>query len=68
MTKREQEVLHSLPQGRTNKQIAISLGISDFTVRDHVSSILRKKGVSSRTELFAAELENKKKAPPTSIG
>lgn len=59
MTKREQEVLQSLLQGKTNKQIALLLGISDFTVRDYVSSILRKKGVGSRAELFAAEMEKK---------
>ncbi|WP_285433898.1 LuxR C-terminal-related transcriptional regulator [Pseudomonas sp. fls2-241-R2A-110] len=59
MTKRESEVLNSLFQGLTNKQIATSLGISDFTVRDHVSSILRKKGVGSRAELLAAEIKNK---------
>lgn len=60
MTKREQEVLKLLLQGHTNKQIAISLGISDFTVRDHVSSILRKKVARSRAELFAAEIGQKK--------
>ncbi|VVO32256.1 LuxR C-terminal-related transcriptional regulator [Pseudomonas fluorescens] len=57
MTKREQEVLQSLLQGKTNKQIAISLGISDFTVRDHVSSILRKVGAKSRLELFAKKIK-----------
>ncbi|WP_416350757.1 LuxR C-terminal-related transcriptional regulator [Pseudomonas sp. 10S4] len=60
MTKREQEVLKSLLQGHTNKQIAILLGISNFTVRDHVSSILRKKGAGSRAELFAAEIGQRK--------
>jgi DNA-binding CsgD family transcriptional regulator len=57
MTKREQEVLQSLLQGKTNKQIAIFLGISDFTVRDHVSSILRKAGVKSRLELLAQKIK-----------
>ncbi|WP_095078421.1 response regulator transcription factor [Pseudomonas sp. Irchel s3h17] len=56
MTKREQEVLQSLLQGKTNKQITLLLGISDFTVRDYVSSIFRKKGVGSRAQLFAAEM------------
>ncbi|MHC8338132.1 response regulator transcription factor [Pseudomonas sp. HLT2-19-2] len=54
MTRREQEVLHSLLEGKTNKQIARELGISDFTVRDYVSSIFYKHGVNSRGELFAA--------------
>nr|WP_095051677.1 LuxR C-terminal-related transcriptional regulator [Pseudomonas sp. Irchel s3b2] len=58
MTNREQEVLHLLLDGKSNKQIAISLGISDFTVRDYVSSILRKKGVNSRSELFAATMKS----------
>ncbi|WP_338923559.1 LuxR C-terminal-related transcriptional regulator [Pseudomonas silesiensis] len=57
MTKREQEVLQLLLQGKTNKRIAISLGISDFTVRDHVSSILRKVGAKSRLELLAKNIK-----------
>lgn len=68
MTKREEEVLKSLLQGNTNKQIAKSLGISDFTVRDHVSSILRKTGAGSRAKLFAAEIEKERTLTPTSIG
>lgn len=60
MTKREQEVLHSLLQGQTNKQIARDLGISDFTVRDYISSIFYKHGVNSRSELFAAIMKTTK--------
>ncbi|MOA69591.1 Spore germination protein GerE [compost metagenome] len=55
MTKREQEVMNLLVQGKSNKQIARELGISDYTVRDHVSSLLRKLGVSSRAELIATQ-------------
>ncbi|MBK1850550.1 response regulator transcription factor [Marinobacter sp. 1-4A] len=54
MTIREQDVFKLLTQGKTNKQIAAQLNISDFTVRDHVSALLRKKNVSSRMELIAA--------------
>lgn len=50
---REREVLELLRGGMTNKSIAAKLGISDFTVRDHVSSMLRKAGVRNRTELVS---------------
>ncbi|VVN70291.1 helix-turn-helix transcriptional regulator [Pseudomonas fluorescens] len=58
MTNRELEILRLLLNGKSNKQIAITLGISDFTVRDYVSSILRKNNVGCRSELFAATLKN----------
>ncbi|PKM27220.1 MAG: hypothetical protein CVV09_01605 [Gammaproteobacteria bacterium HGW-Gammaproteobacteria-13] len=57
MTKREREVLHLLAMGKTNKQIALELNISDFTVRDHVSSLLRKQGVTSRMQLIAMQAQ-----------
>lgn len=50
LTKREIEVLRSLSEGLTNKQIAEALFISPKTASIHVSSILAKLGVSSRTE------------------
>lgn len=50
LTQRENEVLQLLAQGLANKQIAVSLGISEHTVKFHVSSIYSKLGVSSRTE------------------
>ncbi|MGO4002454.1 LuxR C-terminal-related transcriptional regulator [Pseudomonas fluorescens] len=53
ITKREQEIMTLLLQGKTNKQIAQHLKISDFTVRDHVSSILHKHNTSSRSQLFS---------------
>ncbi|KPW40997.1 LuxR family transcriptional regulator [Pseudomonas coronafaciens pv. atropurpurea] len=53
VTIREQEVLGLLLQGCTNKEIARQLNISDYTVRDHVSSLLRKNQVRTRVELMA---------------
>jgi DNA-binding NarL/FixJ family response regulator len=50
LTSRESEVLQLLAQGLANKQIALSLGISEHTVKFHVSSIYSKLGASSRTE------------------
>jgi DNA-binding NarL/FixJ family response regulator len=50
LTKRESEVLKQLAFGLTNKEIAQSLGISYETVKEHVQHILRKIGVSDRTQ------------------
>jgi DNA-binding NarL/FixJ family response regulator len=50
LTQREGEVLQHLSDGRTNKQIAQSLGISYETVKEHVQHILHKIGVIDRTQ------------------
>jgi DNA-binding NarL/FixJ family response regulator len=50
LTKRESEVLKQLAFGLTNKEIAQALGISYETVKEHVQHILRKIGVSDRTQ------------------
>jgi DNA-binding NarL/FixJ family response regulator len=50
LTKREGEVLKQLALGLTNKEIAHALGISYETVKEHVQHILRKLGVSDRTQ------------------
>jgi DNA-binding NarL/FixJ family response regulator len=50
LTKRESEVLKQLALGLTNKEIAQALGISYETVKEHVQHILRKIGVSDRTQ------------------
>jgi len=50
LTEREVEVLRLVGQGQSNQQIAMALGISEATVRKHVSSILSKLHVASRTQ------------------
>jgi NarL family two-component system response regulator LiaR len=50
LTERETEVLRLLAQGQSNKQIARNLQIGEKTVKTHVSNILSKLGVQSRTQ------------------
>jgi len=50
LTERESEVLGLLAKGLANKQIAVALGISEHTVKFHVSSIYTKLNVANRTE------------------
>jgi NarL family two-component system response regulator YdfI len=50
LTPREVEVLRMLAEGLGNRQMAQRLGISDHTVKFHISSILDKLGASTRTE------------------
>jgi DNA-binding CsgD family transcriptional regulator len=56
LTRREREVLARVAAGRTNRQIAEELFISESTAGVHVSNILAKLGVSSRTEAAAVAL------------
>ncbi len=50
LTERETEVLRLLARGRANKEIARDLSIGEKTVKTHVSNILGKLGVQSRTQ------------------
>lgn len=50
LTERETEVLEQLALGKSNKEIAAALVIAEKTVRTHVSNILGKLGVTSRTQ------------------
>lgn len=52
-TKREQEVLQHLLRGRSNKEIAQSLGIEEVTIKLHVRGVCRKLGARNRTEAVA---------------
>ena len=48
-----------LAEGRTNAEIAGSLGLSIFTVKNHVSSILMKLAVRTRTEVASVILRSR---------
>ena len=56
LSNREMEVLGLIAQGAANKGIAYQLSISERTVKAHVTGILNKLGVSSRTEAVAVAL------------
>ncbi len=50
LTEREREVLEQLAHGATNKGIARALGVGEATVKSHVSAVLAKLGLKSRTQ------------------
>ncbi len=57
LTAREMEVIQLMAQGLANKQIALSLSISEHTVKFHLSSLYAKLGISSRTEAVKRGIE-----------
>ena len=58
LTRRQQEVLELLSLGRSNKEIAQTLGLAEGTVKIHVSAILKALGVANRTEATARKLSS----------
>ncbi len=50
LTRREREVLALIAAGRSNKRIALELGIAEKTVKTHVGHVLAKLGVADRTQ------------------
>lgn len=58
LTDREREILGLLADGRSNKEIARELGISDATVKVHIKHLLRKLNMKSRLEAAVWALQN----------
>ena len=50
LSPREVQILDNIAQGKTNKEVAYALAISEQTVKNHMSSILRKLSVNDRTQ------------------
>ena len=57
LSSREIEVLDYIARGNSNKEIARALGISDQTVKNHITSILRKLAVNDRTQAVVYALQ-----------
>jgi DNA-binding NarL/FixJ family response regulator len=70
LTEREREVLDQLARGRSNREIARELHVSEKTVKTHVSSILAKLGVQDRTQaaLYAVRHADPAEPGPGSRG
>lgn len=64
LTRREQEVLLLIVQGKSNQEIADDLVLSRDTVRNHVASILSKLGVHSKLQAAATAVQRGLVAPP----
>jgi len=54
LTRREQQLVEMIGRGLTNKEIAVTLGLSEQTIKNHIHRMLRKLGASDR--LAAAEM------------
>ncbi len=59
LTKRENEVFTLLISGKTTKEIASYLGISEKTVRNHISNTIQKLGVKGRSQAVVELLKMK---------
>jgi len=59
LTERERVILVKIADGKTNKQIASTLGIADATVKVHVKNLLRKLGFRSRIEAAVWHVANR---------
>jgi DNA-binding NarL/FixJ family response regulator len=65
LTPREREVLAAIAEGRSNREIARSLRVSEKTVKAHVSSVLAKLGVQDRTQAAVYAVRNGGDRPGT---
>ncbi|WSY28187.1 response regulator transcription factor [Kribbella sp. NBC_00889] len=64
LTEQERRILAEIAEGKTNRQIAQSLYLAEKTVKNYVSSLLRKLNVERRTEAAVFAIEHSKAFPP----
>jgi DNA-binding NarL/FixJ family response regulator len=68
LTRREEEIVHLVEDGLTNRQIAVKLGLSEHTVRNNLFRIFDKLGVSTRVELALYTVRHSILAPAPEHG
>ena len=64
LTPRETEILAYIARGYMNKQVAHELGLSEHTIKNHLSSIMHKLEVNDRTQAVVLAIQNGWIAPP----
>ncbi len=64
LTPRETEILAYIARGYMNKQVAHELGLSEHTIKNHLSSIMRKLEVNDRTQAVVLAIQSGWIAPP----
>lgn len=67
LTSRELDVARAIAKGMSNAEIAGKLVISEWTVKTHVASILRKLGLRDRTQVVVAAYESGLVRPPAPV-
>ena len=68
LTARERQVIAGVATGESNREIATRLGLSEITVKHHVSNIFDKLGVSNRAELAVYATSRGLAGPPPATG
>jgi DNA-binding NarL/FixJ family response regulator len=64
LTKRERDIVELVMVGKTNRDIAHQLDLSEHTIKNHLFRLFRKLGVSSRSELVAHTIRHRQMQPP----
>jgi DNA-binding NarL/FixJ family response regulator len=61
LSPREKQIVDALVAGCSNKEIALQLGVSDQTIKNQLTTLYRKVGVSGRLELVVWAMERRDK-------
>ena len=63
LTRREEEIVTLVIEGKTNRDVAMRLNLSEHTIKNHLFRVFKKLGVSSRSELIAYSVQQKRISP-----